>query len=229
MVLASSSVKNNPLADALGDILAGGSASSNVASASVWPVEEVDPASGFTPFGNALPTAGPITTGEPVVIVKTEVVTVTVTVTGAPSAPGTQIVTKTVEEEADCTKVCDQLMGDILDNVKCPAPVDCAAVMAKEAAASAAASAAANVAAQAAMTAAAGMPSQAALDSQKLVNQALQAAAASRDYAQRAYAAATESKTAVTNLRSDLYTAAAARAAELNKVVVVPPSISVPR
>jgi len=219
------SVRQPGLAGALSDVLAGGVADPDVESASVWPVEEPDPASGFDSSPrrrrSTVVTPAPSPAIMPEVIIKT--------------VPGPEtVVTKYKEKEGckggegcpDCMD-CHKMVKEIMEDMRCPPPVDCSKMTAGNAANAAAASSAANAAARAAMAKAASLPSPEALASYELMKQAMQAAADSRDYAQRAFARAQASKYAVDDLREDLWKAAAARAAELEKVRVVPPSVPI--
>lgn len=213
------SKSNQPgLAGALSDVLAGGIADTSVEAESVWPVEEPDPASGFDTSPRRrrttlAPVTAKMTTPEPKVIIKT----VTVTAAPAEAKPAKACEDSPNTECKECMD-CHKMITDIMDGMKCPPAKDCTQIAAAN-------SNAAYASAAAAMAKAAELPSPEAVAASEIVKQAMKAAGDARDYAQRAYARSTEAKWSVSSLREDLWKAAAARAAELRRVRVVPPSV----
>mmetsp|Transcript_62501 Transcript_62501/g.179267 ORF Transcript_62501/g.179267 Transcript_62501/m.179267 type:complete len:261 (+) Transcript_62501:154-936(+) len=196
----------NDLSGALAGVLAGGSGDIDLTSGSVWPAEEPDPNSGYeSPFRRRRTAAPPAAAGGG----------------AAGDAGSTKIVEKIVYVNGPGPggEPCPACAGMEAD---CP-PSDCSA----EAASAAAAAAAANAAAQAAARAAAALPSSEALESQALAGAAADMARAGAESAMHALAEASAGLEAVVKLRSDLRSAASARASELDRVRVVPPTFPV--
>lgn len=218
---SSASAQPGGLAGALSDVLAGDNANTDLTASSVWPMEEPDPASGYeSPFRRRRTAAPPeIIEREVIKEVPVEIpgeivevpVPVPVLVPGGAATPA---------GGCSCPPAAAVAAGPNVI-VNCPLP-SCAA----QAAAAAAAAQAANMAAQAAMSAASGLPSKEALAANALAGHAVATAGQARDYAMRAHVAAQAAKHAVDQLRTDMTTAAAARAAELTKVQVVPPTFA---